>query len=80
MREQQTDLKIALGSIEQSLAGIIDFIKHLNEQAVSDELRRSQLKQLVVTADKQHSDNMLSLEQLSAEVDKVRDGISSLDS
>lgn len=77
LREQQTDLKIALGSIEQSLAGIIDFIKHLNEQAVSDELRRSQLKQLVVAAEKQHSNNMLSLEQLSAEVDQVRDGISS---
>ena len=66
MREQQTDLKIALGSIEQSLAGIIDFIKHLNEQAVSDELETFSTEATCGCSRKQHSDNMLSLEQLSA--------------
>lgn len=75
LREQQTDLKIALGSIEQTLAGIIDFIKHLNEQAVSDELRRSQLKQLIASAEEKHSDNISDLEKLAVEAEQVRDGI-----
>lgn len=77
LREQQTDLKIALGSIEQTLAGIIDFVKHLNEQAESDELRRSQLQQLIVAAEEEHSKNMTGLEQLAAEAEQVRDGIAS---
>lgn len=78
LRERETDLKVSLGSIEQSLDGITDFVRHLEEQAVSGRSRQAQLEKVIADSARGQSDNLGQLKQLDEDLEQLRHDISEL--
>lgn len=78
LRERVTDLKVSLGSIEQSLSGILDFVSHLAEQSAADTARRSQLEKTISDSEKAQTDNNAKLLRLESDIEASRREVSDL--
>ncbi|HZW98264.1 MAG TPA: chromosome segregation protein SMC [Bacillota bacterium] len=78
LRERVTDLKVSLGSIEQSLSGILDFVSHLAEQSAADAARHEQLEQVISDSEKAQAENAAKLLRFESDIEALRDKVADL--
>ncbi len=71
LRERLTDLKISVGSVEQSLAGIMDFVTHLKEQGKADEEKKEKLTETILAAGRLKLENEIKLASITKEIDLI---------
>ncbi|HHU07133.1 MAG TPA: chromosome segregation protein SMC [Clostridiaceae bacterium] len=78
LRERVTDLKVSLGSIEQTLSGILDFVSHLAEQSAADSVRHGQLDDIISDSTKAQAENSVKLLKYESDIEKIHNEISGL--